>query len=178
MAFFISASGSNSQALRQGWGIFDNRLEKDLKDISLSLVAGIPISFDKTFTPKQPLVEEAACVVAAPVEFAGGKWLEQGRCRTYLADLGAIPAGMAILEEPALSQTVVERTVPVTTQGESLGELFQYVIGMPVSVGRGQSAMVPIVSADLNYHKDLLYDGSKMPNHPVATLRLNNDRTR
>jgi hypothetical protein len=85
---------------------------------------------------------------------------------------------MAVLEEPALSQTAVERTVPVTTQGESFGELFQYVIGMPVSLGRGQSAMVPIVSADLSYHKDLLYDGSKMPNHPVATLRLNNDRTR
>ena len=39
---------------------------------------------------------------------------------------------------------------------------------------RGQSAMVPIVSADLDYRKDLLYNGAKLPAHPVATLRLKN----
>jgi len=31
------------QALLLGWGIFDNQLEEDLEDISLSLVAGMPI---------------------------------------------------------------------------------------------------------------------------------------
>jgi hypothetical protein len=35
--------------------------------------------------------------------------------------------------------------------------------------------MVPIVSADLGYDKDLLYNGAKMPTHPVATLRLKNE---
>jgi hypothetical protein len=34
--------------------------------------------------------------------------------------------------------------------------------------------MVPIVSADVDCRKDLLYNGAKMPNHPVATLRLRN----
>jgi hypothetical protein len=69
----------------------------------------------------------------------------------------------------------MERAVSVTTKGEALGELFQYVIGTPVTVGRGQSAMVPIISSNLNYRKDLLYNGSKMPSHPVATLRLKNE---
>jgi hypothetical protein len=64
---------------------------------------------------------------------------------------------------------------PVTTTGEALGELFQYNIGTPVTVGRGHSAMVPIVAADLSHRKDLLYNGAKMPSHPVATLRLNNE---
>jgi hypothetical protein len=35
--------------------------------------------------------------------------------------------------------------------------------------------MVPILSTRLACHKDLLYNGSKMPAHPVATLRLDND---
>jgi hypothetical protein len=34
--------------------------------------------------------------------------------------------------------------------------------------------MVPIVSADLAYRKDLLYNGTKLPSHPVASLRLEN----
>ena len=35
--------------------------------------------------------------------------------------------------------------------------------------------MVPIVLADLGYRKDLLYNGAKLPAHPVATLRLKNE---
>ena len=171
------ASGSNPQALLQGWGIFDNRLEEDLRDISLSLVAGMPISFVydlyKPFTPKRPVVEEEARVAAAPAEFVGAGMADAEELSDIMADLGEAPA--TALEEPALGQTALAQAVPVTTRGESLGELFQYVIGTPVTVGRGQSAMVPIISADLGYHKDLLYNGSKMPNHPVATLRLNND---
>ena len=61
-------------ALLQGWGVFDNRLDEDLEGISLSLVAGMPISFVydlyKPFTPERPVVEEEARVAAAPVEFA------------------------------------------------------------------------------------------------------------
>ena len=56
-----------------------------------------------------------------------------------------------------------------------MGELFQYVISTPVTVGRGQSAMVPIVSSDLGYRKDLLYNGAKLPTHPVAPHRLENE---
>ena len=172
------ASESNSRALLQGWGIFDNRLEEDLKDISLSLVAGMPISFVydlyKPFTPKRPVVEEEARVAAAPPEFVGAGMAEAAELSDVMGELD-MESAMAALEEPALSRSALEQAVPVDTTGESLGELFQYAIGTPVSVGRGQSAMVPIISADLGYRKDLLYNGSKMPNHPVATLRLNNE---
>ena len=47
-----------------------------------------------------------------------------------------------------------------------LGELFQYAISTPVTVGRGQSAMVPIASARLEARKDLLYNGPKCPRIP------------
>ena len=169
------ASKSNAHALLQGWGIFDNRLEEDLKDISLSLVAGMPISFVydlyKPFTPKRPVVKEEARVAAAPVEFVGaGMAAEEDLA---LQDLEDQPVAAAALGD--IMGDALDETAPVTTKGEALGELFQYVIGTPVTVGRGQSAMVPIVSADLGYRKELLYNGSKMPNHPVATLRLKNE---
>src|SRR5512137_2799962 len=82
------------------------------------------------------------------------------------------PAPMAM---KAISREALAQATPVTAKGEALGELFQYVIGTPVTVGRGQSAMVPIVSADLGYRKDLLYNGAKLSAHPVATLRLKNE---
>src|SRR5512137_71307 len=82
------------------------------------------------------------------------------------------PAPMAM---KAISREALAQATPVTAKGEALGELFQYVIGTPVTVGRGQSAMVPIVSTDLSYRKDLLYNPAKLPAHPVATLRLKNE---
>jgi hypothetical protein len=179
-------------ALLLGWGIFDNRLEEDLEGISLSLVAGMPISFVydlyTPFTPDRPEVKEEARVAAAPVEFAGAELeVDEGKgMLTMGAGVGmgammskmmasAAPAAAAPQARTTISRQALAEAAPVTTSGEALGELFQYVIGTPVTVGRGQSAMVPIVSADLNHRKDLLYNGSKMPTHPVATLRLKNE---
>jgi hypothetical protein len=172
------------QALLQGWGIFDNQLEEDLQGISLSLVAGMPISFVydlyTPFTPERPVVKEEARVAAAPVNFEGaalGATLaEEDMEEAFMSRSMAPPAPRAAAKRQTKSFGLadVEQSASVTTSGEAMGELFQYVIDTPVTVGRGQSAMVPIISSKLEYTKDLLYNGAKMPKHPVATLRLEN----
>jgi len=178
------AEGEDASALLLGWGIFDNRLDEDLENISLSLVAGMPISFVydlyTPFTPQRPVVEEETRVAAAPVEFEEARAMYmQALPPTRGAGMGEQMAPMmpapATRAKEAISRQAVAEAAPVTTSGESLGELFQYTIGTPVTVGRGQSAMVPIVSADLSPRKDLLYNGTKMPTHPVAALRLKNE---
>ncbi len=174
----------DGQALLLGWGIFDNRLEEDLKGISLSLVAGMPISFVydlyTPFTPERPVVEEEKRVAAAPVEFEGARaMMSAGASREMDAAFGMAAPAMAPPPAPMPQRTAMRRedlaaAQTVATTGEALGELFQYVIQTPVTVGRGQSAMVPVVSATLDYRKDLLYNGRKLPEHPVATLRMKN----
>jgi len=176
----VEEGGDGPQALLQGWGIFDNRLEEDLEGISLSLVAGMPISFVydlyTPFTPTRPVVKEEARVAAGPVEFAEAEPGRGAELEEMAARLMAAPApAVAPLARKAISRAALDQAAQVTARGESLGELFQYVIGTPVTVGRGQSAMVPIVAADLSYRRDLLYNGNKMPTHPVATLRLRNE---
>lgn len=170
------------RALLLGWGILDNTLEEDLEEISLSLVAGMPISFlydlYTPFTPDRPVVKEEARVAAAPVEFEEAeapKGLGAG------ASMGAMMADAMAVRAPAPARAMaktsaddLEAAVQVTAKGEAMGELFQYKISTPVTVERGHSAMVPILSARLDYRKDLLYNGNKMPAHPVATLRLEN----
>jgi hypothetical protein len=177
-------AGDGSAALLQGWGIFDNRLEEDLEDISLSLVAGMPISFVydlyTPFTPVRPVVEEEARVAAAPVEYATAFGLGAPEAEALLAEAPSMAMMRAAAPAPpphrkTIGREALEATMPVTAEGEALGELFRYVIGTPVTVGRGQSAMVPLLSSRLDYHKDLLYNSSKMPNHPVAALRLTNE---
>lgn len=171
------------RALLLGWGILDNTLEEDLEGISLSLVAGMPISFVydlyTPFTPERPVVEEEARVAAAPVEFAEAEAPPSfGAGMDAMAMRSAAMRGPAPAPAPARAKMMaddLEAAVQVTAKGEAMGELFQYRIGTPVTVERGHSAMVPIVSARLDYRKDLLYNGAKMAAHPVATLRLEND---
>ncbi|MEJ5309635.1 MAG: hypothetical protein WHX52_07665 [Anaerolineae bacterium] len=167
------------QALLLGWGIFDNRLEEDLQGISLALVAGMPISFVydlyTPFMPERPEVKEEARVAAAPMEFEGatlGLGVAEMAAPMMMRAAMAAPVPQSMPKGAAREAFAAAQ--PVATKGEALGELFQYVIQTPVTVGRGQSAMVPVVSANLAYQKDLLYNGRKMATHPVATLRMKN----
>lgn len=176
------------RALLQGWGIFDNRLEEDLDGIALSLVAGMPISFIYNlytpFTPERPTVQEEARVAKGPVAFASGIEGLGASMGAPLPPPAAAPmaemmrtASFASAREPkrAIAIDALQQAAAVESTGAALGELFQYIIATPVTVGRGQSAMVPIAQATLAYRKDLLYNGSKMAAHPVATLRLKNE---
>jgi hypothetical protein len=171
-----SSAGERGDALLQGWGIFDNQLEEDLRDISLALVAGMPISFVydlyTPFTPERPVVEEEARTAPGPVEFAA-------KLRTGAEPQGAPPpsarSAMRAAAPAAFDQAFVEEAAPARATGKALGELFAYAIDTPVTVARGRSAMVPIVGAHLTYSKDLLYNGRQLPDHPVATLRFRNE---
>lgn len=170
------------RALLQGWGIFDNRLEEDLHDISLALVAGMPISFVydlyTPFTPARPEVKEEARVAAGPVEFdqvlfAGAPPPSALEAAPERAMRMAAPAAARM---PAmLKADAIAAASTVQTSGKDLGELFEYAIATPVTVGRGQSAMAPILSSWLSRRKDLIYNGDKFAKHPVATLRLRNE---
>jgi hypothetical protein len=167
-----------AEALLQGWGIFDNRLEEDLSDISLSLTAGMPISFIYDLytphTPERPVVEDEDRVAAGPIMFEATALADE---EPKLARAGAMPPArmMAAAPAPGASPKAMAASVESAASGEALGELFQYNVSTPVSVGRGQSAMAPIVSSSLQFKKDLIYNGAKMPTHPVATIRFNND---
>lgn len=170
------------KALLQGWGIFDNRLEEDLTDISLSLTAGMPISFVYDLytphTPTRPIVKDEDRVAAAPVMFEAAADMYQAGAMAPAAAAPPAPAPMMAramkMERPKLSAETMAASVQSAATGQAMGELFQYNVSVPVTVGRGQSAMVPIVSSNLSCKKDLIYNGSKMPTHPVATVRFKN----
>ena len=61
----------------------------------------------------------------------------------------------------------------VATAGE-VGELFRYDIGMPVTLPRQQSAMLPIVNQEVKGEKLSIYNSSVHPKHPLNGVRLTN----
>jgi hypothetical protein len=166
------------KALLLGWGIFDNRLEEELSEISLSLVAGMPISFVydlyTPFTPERPLIEEESRVAPGPIDLVAGADAFAAAEPLQMRAMGVSAAPSAQPMARKMSRKEMADSVSVSASGEAMGELFQYHITTPVSVGRGQSAMVPILATTLGYRKELIYNSAKLAAHPIATLRTTN----
>lgn len=174
--------------LLQGWGLFDNWLEEDLEDVQVTLVAGQPISFVYDLVssriPARRVLHDQARVAPGPVEFERAPERRRalgGPEPGSLADSNAEGYVMASAP-PALSMATAARASladvaqqSVAATGSDLGELFQYQVVAPVTVGRGASALVPILAAQLPYRRELLFNQQKLPQHPVAALRFTND---
>lgn len=58
--------------------------------------------------------------------------------------------------------------------GNAESEYMTYKVETPVSVRRGQSAMVPLIDQEVDYAPLCVYNGDKMPNHPLLVWRIRN----
>ncbi len=167
-----------AEALIQGWGLFDNQLDEDLCQVELTLMAGMPISFRYRLamphTPERPLVEDEERTVAGPLFFDSAPPRAEPEIALSMLSDHAASAAAVTTRTSRLTTHRLEESVAESASGDERGALFAYHIIHPVSVARGQSAMVPIVSRRLPAYRELLYSGTKHPRHPVAALRLNN----
>ncbi len=158
----------------QGWGLFDNTLEEDLDGVELSLMAGMPVSFRYSLfapnTPERPLVEDTERTVGAPIQFETMDYMEGVKLRPAMMRSAKMAAPAATAP---LSSQMMQSSKPVSS-GEARGALFAYRVAHPVSVARGQSGMVLLMSAKLKGKRELLYNGAKNPENPVASLRFEN----
>jgi hypothetical protein len=200
------------ETILQGWGIIDNKLDEDLKDISLSLVAGKPISFIyDIYTPRivpRPIVREEVRTVSAPVELESGmeelseggemeaeeseesypeedaKYDRERSCKSEAAPCKPKASmarhgygGASGLADTASVTTgeMFQKSQAVQTKTVEMGEFFKYDIDTPVTVKRGQSAMVPILQCPITCIKEHIYNNEKMPKNPVVTMKVKND---
>jgi hypothetical protein len=78
--------------------------------------------------------------------------------------------------ETTLSLVVPQRGGGVQSMAEAgnVGNLFQYKIDVPVSLPRQQSAMLPIVNADVKGEKVSIYNASVQAKHPLYGLKFTN----
>lgn len=188
-------SDSAEKPLLQGWALVDNTTEDDWTQVSLSLVAGLPISFiHDLYKPryqKRPIlkVQEEAAVAPPDVESA----LEQklvGRRESVLAKaLGGeeeeyeedeekheLPVDAMMWDTKAAPRRFAARkSVPVHTVTQEMGDLFAYEITHPVDIQRGCSALVPVLQKDADAERVLLYNPGIRRRNPLTALRLVNE---
>ena len=168
-----------AKPLLQGWAVVDNTVGEDWKDVQLSLVAGAPQSFVQNISqpmyirrPEVPLPqsamltpqthEAAVMPMAAPeppapmAEVVGG--LGGGH-----SESGAAPSPPPGQRKAAESQRLdlAERLLKaqrVEAEAKAVGDFFEYNLKEKVTIGKNQSALVPILQGRIDADKVTLWN--------------------
>jgi hypothetical protein len=161
--------GDDGRADLQGWAIFDNPTSLDLEDVEVRFVAGRPVSFvSALFEPVYaPRARVGAAVAQAFVP-------EADSGAFFGAELRAAPAPSAMAMEAAADAIIGGGGVAAMADGSATGATFSYRVRDPVSVGRFESVLVPILVADVEAPRAAFYDGTVGPS-PLQAVRLVND---
>ena len=188
--------GAGAQPTLEGWAIVDNTSGEDWTKVDLSLVSGRPISFiSRLYEPRYvarqaaELPEDAASV---PVVYEGAV---DAVSQTVTVD-GPVdgqkppppppPAARAVggigsaapmngrdfsrLEQLA---KLAPSTIAAAAAGRELGELFEYHIPTPVTVRRGESAMLPFLQQKVDTRRLLIYSDPSAA-HPMDAAEISN----
>ncbi|MCJ7808688.1 MAG: hypothetical protein MUP26_00355, partial [Desulfobulbaceae bacterium] len=159
---------------------------EDWKNVQLTLVSGLPISFvQNLYDPqfkKRPVVKvEKEAPVAPAVPEAGMRTdrmlaaaapmakPEQRRMKSFAAEREMKELR---LEGANLDERMRELKADTITREK--GEMFEYRIDHPVTIERNRSALVPIVAVEIEGQAVDLYNEKIRTDNPLAAVRLKN----
>ena len=185
---------ADAAATLEGWAIVDNTTGDDWKDVRLALVSGRPISFiTELYEPRyrdRPVGELPDDPAGRPVIHAGGVMggivggvpggvapEEAGSVRRDQARFKAAapppPAAMAMADIAEARQEAAPSTVAAPAAAREIGELFEYRFATPLTVRKGESAMIPFLQQKIDSRKLLIFSetGSE---HPTNAVELTN----
>jgi hypothetical protein len=159
----------------EGWAIVDNTSGDDWNNVRLSVVSGRPISFvTQLYEPRYVEREEADLQdnsAAKPKVFAGAV-NGPGGAMAKSAPVAAAPLpaparmmarsdAMQVEVSAQVAQVQTESSsISSSAQGRDAGDLFEYNFSTPVTVKKGESAMLPFLQQKLGARKLLIYEES------------------
>src|SRR3984957_11622422 len=175
----ILSEKPNEKPVLQGWAIVDNPVGEDWRDVQLSLIAGAPQSFIQdisrplyTRRPVVPLPQAAMLTpqtqeasMSAPVSppAPSSEAVEvSGAMPTVVAEGsggmhgGVFAKGRSVraLNSPfdAIAQQQAE------AEAKDLGDYFEYNLKQRITIGKNQSALVPILESRIDAEKVTIWN--------------------
>jgi hypothetical protein len=156
----------------EGWAIVDNTSGDDWNNVRLSVVSGRPISFvTQLYAPKyvtRPNAELADNLAAAPQVFQGaigelsagpnaGLAAPRAMAKAAPGSGGGFGGGTYRIGTGSDQVARLDSTIASTAEGRDAGDLFEYSFSSPVTVRKGESAMLPFLQQKLGARKLLIY---------------------
>jgi hypothetical protein len=176
----------NDKPVLQGWAIVDNTVGEDWRDVQLSLIAGAPQSFiqdiSRPLYTRRPVVplpqaamltpqtQEASMSAPAPatsesVEVSGETSLTVSGGPAAIHG-GGVGGGMlrAQASNGNLKQWVAQSPFDAVAkqqaeaEAKDLGDYFEYNLKQKITIGKNQSALVPILQSPIVAEKVTIWN--------------------
>lgn len=180
----------------EGWAIVENTTDHDWEEIELSLVAGQPVGFQMDLAEplyiSRPTLPVPVEVAAAPKTFSRGlpaanmpievveQELREAQERNPAAGRNddvmygfAGDADARLSMRSSLSVDMAKSTESLASGAEE-GEVFFFKLDNPVTVGKRQSAMLPIITGDIEGRRVSIFSPSTQGEHPYRGVELTN----
>jgi hypothetical protein len=172
----------------QGWAVIDNDSDADWDKVELSLVSGRPVSFIQELYPPyhvyRPILPLAIAGVAEGRSYEGGMGAYNATVnmraeaavpeaqKTARASVRAAADSMAGgADDRAVAEYAeAPAPAPASARGAVLADQFEFTLKQPVTVKRGQSAMVPLITGSVNVRKLLVFSGAGAANAGGAQI--------
>jgi hypothetical protein len=178
---------SKETPLIQGWAVVDNTQDEDWENVSLSLVAGLPVSFiHDLYSPryqKRPEVKVKQEAAYAPPQSekalgaVSAAMIADEELLSLDDDLDfemAEDSPSRFLKRAHLKKAAREHSVALQTRTVEVGDLFQYEIENPVTVRRQESALVPILQTGFSGEQVVVYNAEVRQNNPMSAVLFKN----
>ena len=171
----------------QGWAIVENQTENDWENVELTLISGRPISFIQDLY--NPLYVQRPVVAFELQENLKPQMYERGMDLPMAAEADAMEEAVSsrgrvmasLAPPPPVADSRVQSkaggvmsSVQTSAQTAEAGELFQYIIGS-VSLPRQRSAMIPIVTENVEMQRVSIFNAGVQARHPLHGVRITNN---
>ncbi|HEV2550144.1 MAG TPA: DUF4139 domain-containing protein [Stellaceae bacterium] len=196
----MPASADTEKAHLQGWAVLENMSGQEWKGVELTLLAGNPVTFRQAIyeayyidRPEVP-VEVAGRVLPRPD--TGVMQREEAKAdldqiRTPAANAAPAPPKEALRKrdlegdlkfagKPGLGAgrgvhaDDLARGINTAEAAEGMTQV-SFRLPTPITIGSGQSAIVPLLDKDIPIVRLALYQPETSAAHPLASVRLKND---
>jgi len=185
----------------QGWAVVENPTDEDWKDVRMALISGRPISFQMDlYQPlyvARPVVVPELFASLTPRTYEGGMDDRNGAVAdSKSADRdefkkmkdapapktppgaggprGGFGAGAGNGQAVAARELDIKQGVNSAASAAKLGDFFQYKIEHPVNLARQKSAMLPIITKDIEGTKVSIYNQGTHAKFPLLGLKFKN----
>lgn len=164
--------GDDAEHYLQGWAIVENTGEEDWNNISLSLVAGRPVSFAMELS--KPLYVERPRVAVETESAPAPQLYAEAYAPAPEADYESAAAPMMRASGASAKASLSDARVEPAATAESAGEFFVYTTKETVSLPRRSSALVPIIGTGVKGERLSIYDRSVHSLRPMNGILLEN----
>ena len=175
----------NEKPLLQGWAIVDNTVGEDWRDVQLSLIAGAPQSFiqdiSRPLYTRRPVVplpqaamltpqtQEASMSAPAPPPSTAAETVEvSGETALTMMNGGTGGAG-GVVGGAFHGDRVTGRATRLNSfdaaakqqaeaETKDLGDYFEYNLKQKITIGKNQSALVPILQSRIDAEKVTIWN--------------------